>query len=215
MGYRDIFFGGYNMYGGRNEVVAVCKDICANRFRKYKTGLKEYMVVTRDNNVYTDAYTYFIQIFNFISGYIGDDVFDIYNVIINRANNILCILRIGDNKELSAYDVVYNHMENGSFLYKPSSADNWQIEKFYTFYQNSKFNDDKFLQGALELYIKSLNDVLKCLSHPSKDDCIKVLDSTMDSIRNMEIKNVDDVCCQKKALDIYQVIKHAVFAFYK
>lgn len=190
------------MYGGRNEVVAICKDICANRFRKYKTGLKEYMVVTRDNNVYTDAYTYFIQIFNFISGYIGDD-------------NILCILRIGDNKELSAYDVMYNHMENGSFLYKPSSADNWQIEKFYTFYQNSKFNDDKFLQGALELYIKSLNDVLKCLSHPSKDDCIEVLDRTIDSIRNMEIKNVDDVCCQKKALDIYQVIKRAVLAFYK
>lgn len=204
------------MYGGRNEVVAVCKDICANRFKKYKTKLKNYMVITRYNKVYTDAYAYFTQIFDDISGYIGDDIFDIYYTIMNKSDDILCILCAGDIGESSDYDVVYNHIYNGAFLYKlDHSVDYWRLERFYTNYRDSKFNDDNCLQAVLNIYITSLNEILSCLPYPSRNDCLEVIDNTIDSIRNMKTPTDDEIVYQKRAISIYQAIKHAVDAFYK
>lgn len=153
------------MYTARNRVLDICRDVLENRFRKYEKGAKEYVVVTSNDNAYTNFTTYFVQVFHYIMGYRGDDISVIYSIIKRNASDILCILHSDEYKPYRSYEVVYNNIKNGPFLYKTVESDCGRphLESAYRLREKSKLTEDKYLQSALDLYIKSLDDILSCL----------------------------------------------------
>ena len=196
----------------KDKIDEMCKEDIS-KFRARKKELEKYTFVTHETVM--NGYEFFTAIFEQIMECNKVDDSEIERIIISHSSDLITIFKRANISLLQ--DVIYDPMENGSFLYRAKRLSSGVLKVNRSYTPSEKLSSDEYIRKMLNMYIDLISKIAEQLSFPSRLDCLSVIDDTI-LIESRAKINPDDkeaMDRNSKNLNILRMIRRAIQYYYK